>query len=146
MLSTWLRKVSKTKEFFQGASILPEHYHNVTFKNNYENVVKMFELRNWYIQNSPHSSYGAKYTNEMAYLHNELNYLNSKQLLTRTVLVSAIVFVYSVFLMEEVARDYKDNFDLKFNQKIYGSIADSSGEGASSMDDWSMNYHLFTFR
>jgi len=37
--------------------------------------------------------------------------------------------------MEESARDYKDSFDLKFNQRVYGSIADSSGEGASSMDD-----------
>jgi hypothetical protein len=71
----------------------------------------------------------------MAYLHNELNYLNSKQLLSRSFLVAVIVLGYSVFLMEEVARDYKDSFDLKFNQKIYGSIADSSGEGASSLDD-----------
>lgn len=29
MLSTWLRKVTKTKEFFQGASILPEHYNKI---------------------------------------------------------------------------------------------------------------------
>ncbi len=63
MLSTWVRKISKTKEFFQGASILPEHYHNIGFKNSYDNVVKMFELRNWYIQNSPHSKYSEKYTN-----------------------------------------------------------------------------------
>jgi hypothetical protein len=27
---------------------------------------------------------------------------------------------------------------LKMNQKVYGTIADSSGEGASSMDDWSI--------
>jgi hypothetical protein len=33
---------------------------------------------------------------------------------------------------------------LKFNQKTYGSIADSSGEGASSMDDWSL-FKLYTF-
>jgi len=72
----------------------------------------------------------------MAYLHNELNYMNSKQLLTRGVLTAVVILGYSMFIMEEAARDYKDNFDLKFNQKTYGSIADSSGEGASSMDDW----------
>lgn len=71
----------------------------------------------------------------MAYLHNELNYMNSKQLLTRGVLTAVVILGYSIFIMEEAARDYKDNFDLKFNQKTYGSIADSSGEGASSMDD-----------
>lgn len=95
----------------------------------------MFELRHWYIENSPHSSYSAKFTNEMAYLHNELNYLNSKQLLTRTLITATLVLGYAVFVMDEVARDYKDSFDLKMNQRVYGSIADSSGEGASSMDD-----------
>lgn len=87
----------------------------------------MFELRNWYIENSPHSNYSTKYSNEMAYLHNELNYLNSKQLLYRTLITATIVLGYSVFVMDEVARDYKDSFDLKFNQRVYGSIADSSG-------------------
>jgi hypothetical protein len=87
----------------------------------------MFELRSWYIQNSPHSSYNAKYSNDMAYLHNELNYLNSKQILNRTVLTAVVVLGYAMFVMEESARDYKDEFDLKFNQKAYGSIADSSG-------------------
>lgn len=127
MLSTWLRKVSKTKDFYQGASILPEHYQYNPFKNNYQNLVKMFELRNWYIQNSPHSTYASRYTNEMAYLHNELNYINSKQILTRTLLAGGIILGYAMFVMEEAARDYKDSFDLKFNQKTYGSIADSSG-------------------
>ena len=104
----------------------------------------MFELRNWYIQNAPHSSHAAKYSNEMAILHNELNYINSKQILTRTLLTAVIVLGYGLFLMEEAPRDYKDQFDLKFNQKTYGSIADSSGEGASSMDDWSL-FKLYTF-
>lgn len=63
----------------------------------------------------------------MAYLHNELNYLNSKQILSRTLLTAVIVLGYAFFVMDECARDYKDQFDLKFNQKAYGSIADSSG-------------------
>jgi len=78
----------------------------------------------------------------MAYLHNELNYINSKQLLTRTVLTGVVVLGYAMFIMEESARDYKDSFDLKFNQRVYGSIADSSGEGASSMDDWSIKTYF----
>lgn len=95
----------------------------------------MFELRNWYIQNSPHSDYSKRFTHEMAILHNELNYINSKQILNRTLLTAGVVFGIALFVLEEPARDYKDQFDLKFNQKAYGSIADSSGEGASSMDD-----------
>lgn len=49
MLSTWVRKISKTKEFFEGARINPEHYQHLPFKNSYGNLVRMFELRNWYI-------------------------------------------------------------------------------------------------
>jgi hypothetical protein len=37
--------------------------------------------------------------------------------------------------MEEYARDWKDRFDLKFMNKAYGTLDDSSGEGASSIDD-----------
>jgi hypothetical protein len=50
-------------------------------------------------------------------------------------LTGVIVLGYAMFIMDETAKDYKDQFDLKYNQKAYGSIADSSGEGASSMDD-----------
>ena len=63
----------------------------------------------------------------MAYLHNELNYLNSKQILSRTLLTGIVVLGYAMFILEESARDYKNEFDLKYNQKAYGSIADSSG-------------------
>ena len=38
--------------------------------------------------------------------------------------------------MEEQAKDWKNNFDLKFNLKAYGSLDDSSGEGNISIDDW----------
>jgi len=70
MLSTWIRKVTRTKEFFDGARILPEHVGSMNFKNDFSKVAHMFELRNWYIRNSPHGQYSEKYTNEMAYLHN----------------------------------------------------------------------------
>ena len=87
----------------------------------------MFELRNWYLQNSPHSTYNEKYSHEMSILHNEINYLNSKQLLARGLFTGFVVLGYIFFILEESARDYKDKFDLKFNLKAYGSIADSSG-------------------
>lgn len=95
----------------------------------------MFELRAWYVQNSPHTHYSEKYTNEMAYLHNELNYLNANKMLKRTAIVGALILGYAFFILEESSRDWKDQFDLKFNTKAYGSAADSSGEGASAIDD-----------
>ena len=91
------------------------------------NLSRMYELRNWYVQNSPHSTYSEKYSHEMSVLHNEINYLNSKQLLTRLLLTGAVVLGYIFFILEEPAKDYKDQFDLKFNLKAYGSTADGSG-------------------
>lgn len=63
----------------------------------------------------------------MSILHNEINYLNSKQILARALLTGFVVLGYIYFILEEPPKDYKDNFDLKFNLKAYGSIADSSG-------------------
>lgn len=57
MISSWIRKVTKTKEFLDGARILPEHVQNLPFKNDANKLAHMFELRNWYVRNSPHSLY-----------------------------------------------------------------------------------------
>jgi hypothetical protein len=42
MLSTWLRKITNTKQFYQGASIKPEDYRIIPFENNMRNLGKMF--------------------------------------------------------------------------------------------------------
>ena len=57
MLTTWIRRVTKSKEFFDGAKILPEHTRLLPFQNNTDNLTQMFELRSWFIKNSPHSTY-----------------------------------------------------------------------------------------
>jgi len=36
----------------------------------------MYDLRMWYIQNSPHDAQCITYVNDLERLHNELNYLN----------------------------------------------------------------------
>jgi len=38
----------------------------------------MFELRKWYVFNTPYKYHAEKYTNEMAHLHNEINYQASR--------------------------------------------------------------------
>ena len=56
-------------------------------------------------------------------------------MLFRMLLTGGLVIGYASFVMDESAIDYKDQFDVKFNTKAYGSAADSSGEGASAIDD-----------
>ena len=44
--------------------------------------------------------------------------------------------IYGTFIVEEQAQDYSDKFDLKFNNKCYGSLDENTGEGNISIDDW----------
>jgi hypothetical protein len=95
----------------------------------------MFELRKWFIFNTPHQYYAEKYTNEMTHLHNEINYQHSLLLLKRGVILFGVLYGYFWFFNEPDALDWKDTFDIKFNEKIYGTLVSSAGEGGSSMDD-----------
>lgn len=72
MLNT-LRKFARNKQFKEGGVIKPEDF-ILPFKQNMNLLTAMFELRKWFVLNSPHKTYSEKYTNEMAHLHNELNY------------------------------------------------------------------------
>jgi hypothetical protein len=71
----------------------------------------------------------------MAHLHNELNYQHSRLLLRRGLLVFGVLYGYFWFISEPDAIDWKDTFDLKFNEKTYGSLSSSAGEGGASMDE-----------
>lgn len=97
-------------------------------------ITAMFEIRKWFVFNTPHKYYAEKYTNEMTHLHNELNYQHSRLLMRNGALVFSALYVYFWFIMEPDAVDWKDTFDLKHNQKAYGSLVGSAGEGNSSID------------
>ena len=113
----------------------PTQWDQLEFKNNMLNVTKMFHIRQFFVKISPYDTHNCKYTNDMAFLHRELNYISSKIMLKRFLFISAIIFGYSNWVMEEEVRDWKDKFDLKFNNKVYGNLDDSSGEGNNSIDD-----------
>lgn len=95
----------------------------------------MFQTRLWFLNNSPYNHYNQKISNELTYLHKELNYQQGKQFLRRLTLVFLALMTYQMFFFEEYSRDYRDKFDTKFNNKAYGSLDDSSGEGNTSIDD-----------
>lgn len=97
-------------------------------------MTAMFELRKWFIFNTPHKFYAEKYTNEMAHLHNELNYQHARLLIKRGAVVFGLIYAYFWFVDEGDAIDWKDTFDIKMNEKSYGTLTSSAGEGGSSMD------------
>ena len=92
-------------------------------------LTAMFEIRKWFILNSPHKYYSERYTNDMAHLHNELNYQHARLLIRRGVLVFGLLYGYFWFFDEPVALDWKDTFDIKFNERAYGTLPTSAGEG-----------------
>ena len=105
------------------------------FANNFNKLAQMYQLRLYYIRNSPFKYHSIKYAQEMSLLHKELNFLQSRIILRNLMIVS--LFLMGINLsMGEFAIDWKDKFDNKFNNKAYGSLDDSSGEGNVSIDDW----------
>jgi len=70
----------------------------------------------------------------MGHLHNELNYQQARLLLRRGMIVFGCIYLY-LWLSPADALDWKDTFDIKFNEKTYGSLNSSAGEGGASIDE-----------
>ena len=96
----------------------------------------MFNLRFFVARNSPHKAqYNTlKYTNDMANLHREINYQQSMIMLRRGA-IAIVLILLGFAIMREPNRDWKDNFELKFLTKAYGTLDDSSGEGSGAIDN-----------
>lgn len=71
----------------------------------------------------------------MTNLHNELNYQHSRLLLRRGLLVFGLIYSYFWFVNEPDAIDWRDTFDIKFQEKTYGTLTSSAGEGGVSIDE-----------
>lgn len=59
----------------------------------------MFNARQYYVNNTPYQVTSDKFTNDMAILHKELNFLNARLMMKRILLVYAILAGY--FLLAE---------------------------------------------
>lgn len=98
----------------------------IPFANNYNKLVTMFNARQYYVNNTPYQVSSDKYTNDMAILHKELNFLNGRLMMQRILIVYGLIVGFVLFAEEE-AKDWGDKFDVKFNVKAFGSLDDSSG-------------------
>ena len=65
MWNIWRKITGLYKNRFAEASLKSSDF-SIPFKNNYNNLALMYELRNWYITNSLNYSKNIKYTNEMS--------------------------------------------------------------------------------
>ncbi len=76
MLTKFLRHVNRGKNL--QATLDRSSYQNIPFEYSWNNLVKSYDLRMWYVQNSPHQMQSLQYTQELEKIHNELNYLAAR--------------------------------------------------------------------
>lgn len=133
--SSLVRKLSKVKNFNEGHHLDIAHFSRQPFDNSFQKLVRMFNIRLFFVNNSPYKFYNLKYTNELANLQKELNYLQSRIILRNLILATTGLIIVTNFLIDDFAVDWRDRFDLKFNNRAYGGLDDASGEGNVSIDD-----------
>jgi hypothetical protein len=76
MLTRFLRQINRGKNIQAGLD--KASFDHIPFAYSWDNLVKSYDLRQWYILNSPNDSQRFKYTLELETLHNELNYLTAR--------------------------------------------------------------------
>lgn len=74
MLWTQLRRFARKRHLT--ASVNKGRFEGLSFKHDWANLVKMYDLRMYYVWNSPNERQALTYTTELEHLHNELNYMN----------------------------------------------------------------------
>eukprot|EP01017_Pseudomicrothorax_dubius_P025183 TRINITY_DN2690_c0_g1_i1.p1 TRINITY_DN2690_c0_g1~~TRINITY_DN2690_c0_g1_i1.p1 ORF type:complete len:172 (-),score=56.11 TRINITY_DN2690_c0_g1_i1:113-568(-) len=101
---------------------------SLPFDHSWENLVKMYDLRMWYIQNSPHDERCVKYVHDLERLHNELNYLNMRDYMKRFVLATILFYgFYALYTFPSF--DWHDNHELKHEIHLYTELDEGSDEG-----------------
>ncbi|KAL4482809.1 hypothetical protein ABPG72_022369 [Tetrahymena utriculariae] len=111
------------------AGLQHRKFENLPFKQNFNNLTKAYDLRMWYISNSPHEAKNLEYVNELEALHNELNYQNSRQFLFRTVsfLLGWALF-YQIYELPKTY-DWQDTQEPKHQTPAYGDLEEGGDEG-----------------
>lgn len=103
-------------------------FRGLPFNNGSENLTRMFELRDWYVQNTKSERIANKYSEEMGTLHHELNYTTSRIALKRMAIFT-LIWLGLILTNEEHAEDWSGHFDTKYTRKVYGGLEDGASEG-----------------
>jgi hypothetical protein len=100
MIRSIFYKLIRRKGVLEGRRIKLSEFRGLPFNNRVPNLVKMFELKDWFIQNSPNYRTATKYTTQIAELHQELNYQTARIALSRIVLFLGAVVLWGVLTPE----------------------------------------------
>ena len=111
--------------------IYSENYKPKNLRFDYDELGKMFTLKLWHIQNSNSTRSKEKNLREIEELHNELTFLQARDMTRRYVAMFAIFFMWYFFWIEpnENRHDFRKNFDQKFTLKLYNELDEGGIEG-----------------
>lgn len=82
----------------------------------------------WYIANSPHDERNIAFVQDLERIHNELNYLNMRDLLRRTVILTILFYGYYIFFEPERSWDWQDMHDPKHEVCLYNGLDEGSDD------------------
>ena len=126
MLWQHLRRFSR-KRLIQ-ANIQKSKFDDLPFQHSWANLVKMYDLRMFYIANAPSHERALTYTTEVERLHNELNYLTVKSMGNR-LLVLTILF-YGFYAFYDVGmQNWQDYAEPKHELNLYNELDEGGDEG-----------------
>lgn len=96
MIRQMFQRVARRRESIEGARIDINNFRGLPFNNRVKNLIRMFELRDWFIQNTPNERTALKYSSEMATLHSELNYVTSRISYRRFFYIAALYWTWVI--------------------------------------------------
>ena len=77
-MGLWKLFLRRTRAQNVTATIDQKKLKHLPFTHNWNHLVQSYDLRMWYIHNSPHTPKALQYTQELEGLHHELNYQNAR--------------------------------------------------------------------
>ncbi|EGR33554.1 hypothetical protein IMG5_049290 [Ichthyophthirius multifiliis] len=117
------------KKSIQNSGLDHQKYQKLPFSQDFNNLAKAYDLRLWYIANSPHEDKNLEYVVQAEQLHNELNYQNSRQFLFRTAAFLLGIELFYMFYDMPKNYDWQDYHEPKHNIQIYGDLEEGGDEG-----------------
>merc|ERR1712039_541342 len=97
---------------------------------NWENTVKAFDARFWYMSVGLNSERAREMCNETEDLHNELNYLHGRMFLKRGAVFCILFYLLLCTFPEESENmDWSDKHDEKFRLQMYSELDEGGLEG-----------------
>merc|ERR1712146_148363 len=102
--------------------------------DDWNNLTTSYDLRMWYLQNTPHQDKTVEYAQDLEKIHHELNYLHTRILLRNLMIFTGLFYTFYTFYEVSSHYDWQDAHDPKFSQRLYMELEEGGDEGEEDDD------------